>query len=124
MLIAVIIVGIAAVFGLIFYASGQKNKAAAGWPTVPGKVVSSEVQTLRSGGGGPNDLSFEPNVVYSYTVDGQTFSGNKVNFSAFRSTNKAAPQKTVDRYLPGTEVTVHYNPKKPQEAVLEILGQK
>ncbi len=124
MLIGLVLVAIAAVFGFIFYASSQKNKQAAAWPTVPGKVVSSEVRTLRSGGGGQSDLSFEPNVVYTYTVDGQAFTGNKVNFSAFRSTNKAAPQKTVDKYPAGADVTVHYNPKKPQEAVLEIMGAK
>ncbi len=121
MVIAIVVILIAAVFGFILYAASQKNKAAAAWPTVPGKIVSSEVQTLRSS---ENGLSYEANIVYTYTVDGQALTGNKVNFSAFRSTNKAEPQKKVDAYPAGAEVTVHYNPKKPQEAVLEVLGAK
>lgn len=120
MLIAVIVILIAAVFGAILYAAGQKNKQAANWPTVPGTVVSSQVQTVR---GTESGVSYEPHVVYTYTVDGQTYTGDKLNFSAWRSTGKAEPQKKVDAYPVGAEVSVHYNPKKPREAVLEILGQ-
>lgn len=112
---------IGGLFWLIISASAKKNKEAASWPQVPGKVVSSAVQSVRNSEDG--GVTFEPNVVYTYSVDGQTFTGNKVHFSAFRSTNKAEPQKTVDKYPAGADVTVRYNPKKPKEAVLEILGK-
>jgi len=118
-IVAIAVIG--GIFWLIISASAKKNKEAASWPQVPGKIISSEVQAVRD----PQDntFSYEPNIVYTYTVDGQTLTGNRVHFTAFRSTSKAKPQQTVDKYPAGADVTVHYNPQKPREAVLEILGK-
>lgn len=92
-------------------ASASKN-----WPTVPGKVVISEVDRHRSEKGSTN---YSANVVYDYQVEGTTYSAKRVSFGDSRSSNPAGARTIQNKYKLGTEVLVHYSPKDPSLAVLE-----
>ncbi|WP_081887643.1 DUF3592 domain-containing protein [Verrucomicrobium sp. BvORR034] len=92
-------------------ASASKN-----WPTVPGKVVISEVDRRRSDKG---STTYSANVVYDYLVEGTTYSAKRVSFGSGSSSNPAGARTTQNKYKVGTEVNVHYSPKDPSLAVLE-----
>ena len=113
--------------GLILVAAVYKTlqaRAAREWPSTPGKVVASnsELRDVRVlDDSRENGYSFEQrnfaNIVYEYSVSGQTLSNNRVSIGENRGNFQVA--ETIARYPVGTVVTVYYNPLHPRDAVLE-----
>jgi hypothetical protein len=87
----------------------QLAKASTGWPTVSGKVTSSDTAKVM--------FRRQPRVTYSYSVNGAPFTGNRISFAAgYR------PKETdsiLDRYPVGKEVMVAHAPDNPAQATLE-----
>jgi hypothetical protein len=112
---------------LILFAAVYKSlqvRAASDWPSTPGKVVvsSSEVRDVRVMDRDREDgIRLEPrnfaNIVYQYSVSGETFSNNRVSIDDDRGNFGVA--ETIARYPVGTPVTVYYNSRHPRDAVLE-----
>ncbi len=101
---------LAAIFvGAIVYQS-KKNKAAAQWPAVQGRIVQSEVFRSHNDDG-PTD---EPLITYEYVAGGKTYRSRRVKFSF-----KPQTQPTLKKYPMGAVVPVYYDPSNPSEAVLE-----
>ncbi len=113
--------------GLILVAAAYKTlqvRAAREWPSTPGKVVISnsevrEVKVLDSEreSGHKFEARNFANIVYEYSVSGQTLSNNRVSIGENRGNFHVA--ETIAKYPAGTDVVVYYNPLHPQEAVLE-----
>jgi hypothetical protein len=101
-----------------------KDRAIARWPRAPGTIVSS---SLGSGHYSARDhsgyyrtyTSFRPEVRFTYTVEGVEHEGSKVAREVAATNNRRAVQACVDRYPPGSEVEVYYNPTDPGVAYLE-----
>ncbi len=106
----------------VFFGSGQIKaaKQSSDWPTVQGSVVSSEVSRSRSSGGkNRTKTTYQSDVLYDYVVNGTTYSANKVSFGEVGRGTPAPAREIVNRYPKGKNVTVYYNPDKPETAVLE-----
>ncbi len=113
--------------GLILFAAIYKSlqaRAAGEWPSTPGKVVisTSEVRDVRvMDDRRETDFRLEPrnfaNIVYEYSVGGQTLSNNRVSIDEDRGNFGVA--ETIARYPVGADVTVYYNSRHPRDAVLE-----
>ena len=84
------------------------------WPTVPGRVLTSEA--VRTPGRGPQWMA---DIRYDYAVDGKRYTGSNVRFSQgkFRFLDQA--QRVVERYPAGAEISVRFDPADPRTAVLE-----
>jgi hypothetical protein len=101
-----------------------KERASLDWETVEGVIVDSDVsrsmiQTRRRRGTRRRD-SYKVTVRYEYTVDGKTYTGNRIGFggSPTRSSRSRASSLRSSEYAEGTTVTVHYDPKNPEKSVL------
>lgn len=98
----------------------QKSSASMSWPSVPGTITASAVRENSSTDeDGHESTTYSPAVEYEYLVNNQAYKGKRINYGVGSSSNRAAAQKEVDRFLPGMAVTVYYNPEKPGEAVLD-----
>jgi len=99
-MIALIAVGVGFMYTAI---SGRlKSKSAQSWPTVKGKVVSSEaVEDRFRSATGKATIAYIPDVSYEYVVMGQPYTGKNVIFG----------EKAYD-----------YIPDKPKDAVLETVA--
>ena len=123
------IVGVIFIFtGIIFLVIGLifrgKVKKAQTWPVVSGTVESTEIKahktTTKQGRSGyRTSTSYEPVVHYTYTVNGQSYTGKRIAYSGFQGAEVTAQEK-LKQYPQGGSVQVHYNPKKPQDALLEV----
>jgi hypothetical protein len=112
---------------LILFAGAYKSlqvRAAGEWPSAPGRVVvsDSQVRDVRMMDETREDgFRLEPrnfaNIVYEYSVSGQTLSNNRVSIGEDRGNFDVA--QTIARYPVGTDVTVYYNSRHPRDAVLE-----
>ena len=115
------VVGLLAALGLLALGIGVrdtwKERVATNWPQVPGVITGSEVRVTCGGRGG---CSRRPDILYRYDVDGEQLSSDRVTFGGVMLdwTTPEADQ-VVARYAVGTSVTVHYDPRNHQEALLE-----
>ncbi len=90
------------------------------WPYCSGKIISSGLQqTERLDPGEGIDKTYSPKIVYEYAVNGARYTNDRIFFGEFGSGIKSSIKRIADKYPPGKEVPVYYNPKNPQEAVLE-----
>jgi len=107
-------------FAFIGYNSMQKAKAAKAWPTVEGRITSSEVDSYwkRDRDSGSTRMH-EAKIAYEYTVDGVSYESTKISFMSSSSSLRGQAQAMVRKYPAGGTATVYYNPSNPQEAVLE-----
>jgi hypothetical protein len=112
---------------VVLFAGAWKSlqvRAAGEWPATPGKVTvsNSQVRDVRVLDDQREDgFRLEPrnfaNIVYEYSVSGQTLSNNRVSIADDRGNFGVA--ETIARYPVGADVTVYYNSRHPREAVLE-----
>lgn len=117
-----LLIGIVFLIGGFFALKfGQKSidlaKASVEWPSVPGKVESSEVVRKRDNDG---DTMYRAEIIYSYTVNGEALESDKRRIGATSSSSSSKSAYKITREYPqGQDVTVYYNPDAPEEAVLE-----
>ncbi len=87
----------------------QLAKASTSWPTVEGTIKTSETAKVM--------FRKQPRVTYSYSVNGASFTGNRISFAA------GHPPKETDailsRYPVGQQVAVAHAPEDPAQATLE-----
>ena len=113
--------------GLILIAAIVKTwqaREARSWPQTRGKVVTSaaEVREVRVSddereeGYRLESRNFA-NVVYEYSVNGRKVSCNRISIGEDLGNFQVAEQ--LQKYPAGKIVTVYYNPRHPDQAVLE-----
>lgn len=99
-------------FGLRSY---QESRASAEWPSVEGEIRSSEVVRSSTSDG----TSFRAEVTYTYRVDGQNFTGDRIQTTTVSSSNRSRAVSIQRQYPVGQSVEVFYNPERPDRALLE-----
>ena len=114
--------GAALLFAAVYKSLAGARRAANGRRRA-GKVVisNSEVRDVRVIDDARDGYRIEPrnfaNIVYEYSVSGETVRNNRVSIGEDRGNFEVA--ETIARYPAGAAVTVYYNPRHPHEAVLE-----
>jgi hypothetical protein len=89
-------------------------RAAERWPSVAGTVITSAPALVTS----DNEGFYRPDVHYTYRVGVTDYDGTRLCFGEPRLSESAAAEMT-DRYPARAKVHVHYDPAKPENAVLE-----
>ena len=113
--------GLIAVGILFMYRAVQgrlKTRQAQAWPTVKGLVKTSEaVEDRYRNPTGKATIAFVPDVVYEYTVEGQTYTGNSVIFGQSNYDYLTA-SRICEKFAVDTTPDVFYNPSNNAESVL------
>lgn len=103
----------------------QKAQSAQKWPTVTGNITDIDIKEHISHHTSDRRRytrsTFEPIVQYSYAVNSAPYTNQKIAFGA-NSFDIDTAKKKIANYTVGGNVQVHYNPSKPEEAVLETNG--
>jgi len=86
------------------------------WPSTTGRVLLSErhwefVPMSRT--------HLKPRILYEYRVDGRRYTGRRVTFGGWLHTNVSVTGRVLNRYRPGSPVSVRYDPRKPSRCTLE-----
>jgi len=95
---------------------------AARWPTTPGTVITSRVESRRELTAGAGNRTIEvwsPLVEYVYCVGTRDYHGTRIGFGPTLSAGRASAEAIIARYPEDAEVTVHYDPANPSQATLE-----
>ncbi len=89
------------------------------WAQTTGKITRSDaIAEERSVVGEALQVVNLPAVRYSYEVDGKPYTGDRISLDDIGDDD---PRTTdiLQRYRPGTSVTVYYRPDQPENSVLE-----
>jgi hypothetical protein len=88
-----------------------KRKRARAWPAAPGRVESSSVKLQ---GSGTQQSRYIANVIYSYDLDGESYSGHLQR--SFILHGRA--HGWIESFPKGRAITVRYNPQKVGDSLL------
>jgi hypothetical protein len=97
-----------------------RARASVTWPTVPGKVGWSRIDKTYAFRG---PAYYRLAIAYRYEVDGKKHDGDTVEFGPRSITDRDIIARLADQYAAGKIVTVHYNPRAPEDAVLETSDE-
>lgn len=93
------------------------------WPTAPGQIIKSSVESHRStSGSGSNSRSsttYHAEILYKYSVDGTQYNGTTVAFGDYGSSDPSHANQIVRKYPEGKSVTIYYMPDDNSQCVLE-----
>jgi uncharacterized protein (TIGR03435 family) len=92
-----------------------KSLRAEHWPVTDGIVQSAEMKSHSGNHGG---TTYSAEVTYSYQMAGTSYTGDKVSIGQMSSSSEYA-REILNRYPVGKNVSVHYLPGDPSDAVLE-----
>ena len=93
------------------------------WVAVPGKIVSAKSvqRKVARSLSNSNDEDYEmrnfADIIYAYEVDGRKLRGERLSIGSDLGNSEVAEK--LKRYKPGMAVTVYYNPRQPERAVIE-----
>lgn len=108
------------IFGLAHARVKHKAKIAAGWPSVPGEVLSTEIGVDDNSSTGTDGTTwYKPVVNYSYTVKGAPYQGTRIRFGNPHYASQKKAEAALSPYRIGSAVAAKYNPDDPIDAVLE-----
>ena len=118
------------IFGLVFLAIGlflfirglwqfRTSSASKSWPSVEGQIIAATVEKRVDRDEDGTTTRYLPRVVYSYSVDGEQQTGERVRVGATSSYSNYPKAEAKLGYQAGQKVAVYYNPRKPAKALLE-----
>ena len=87
---------------------------ALGFYTTEGVIVSTKLEQHSDSEG----TSYTPVVEFRYSVGRQEHVGRRINYSWIATSSQAARQ-VIEQYPAGRRVTVHYDPRRPDDSLLE-----
>ena len=105
------------VFGIV---TRKKLKASESWPKTTGVVLESIIEPGWARAGGSRIYVVRPKVVYEYYVDGKRYTSSQLALVECNTANENLAREKTERHPVGQQVTVYYNPLKPEFATLEI----
>ncbi|HPR73287.1 MAG TPA: DUF3592 domain-containing protein [Bacteroidales bacterium] len=111
--------------GFVFFMWGlpplKYSCASRAWPSVPGEITRSELETYRKDG----KTQYLPDIAYKYNVDGKDYSSSKVTVGDPPFTGSISPAKRIQSEYPVRKsVDVYYDPEVPSSSALRPGIQK
>jgi len=109
----------------IYWGTRAEARRARRWPSTQGSIVHSRVESflVLSGTPGATDQRvrmYRPFVEYQYAVEGRQYHGARLAFGADTFGPEEGAARRVALHPEGSAVTVHYDPKHPSNAVLDV----
>ncbi len=85
------------------------------WPIARGHVVHSSVDRQTNN----ERTTYHAVIMYNYEVNGTVYSGSRVAYGDYGSSNPIHAREIVDRYPKGKEVMISHMPESPGVSLLE-----
>jgi len=92
------------------------SKQAEHWPTVSGKVTSSDFTVSHD----DDSTTYRTKLTYKYNVLGRELTGKKIAFGYSGSSSENFHRDIYNALPVNTQVAVRYNPSNPERAVLSF----
>ena len=103
------------VYAARLFVTGMRSRS---WPSVQGTITTSRVERALFPGSGSSTYSRILMLTYSYTVDGQPYTGKRIAIAPSGWFSLGTPTQLHAKYPRGVQVAVFYSPTKPSLATL------
>ena len=113
--VAAVILGVFCVWGFLQLYDAARSYS---WPHVTGRIISSVARSKLMKGRHGEYIVHWPDVRYEYVVGDRRFVSDRIMFT-HRGFSESATQRLVDEYPVDKIITVYFDPKNPESAVLE-----
>jgi|694.fasta_scaffold02207_4 hypothetical protein len=89
-----------------------------GWQTASAEVISAELRRMRF----PRSraVSYRPLIRYRYTVHGTEYQSGVYAHGMEVGVHKPKAQRLLERYPPGSTITVKHHPTQPERACITV----
>lgn len=84
------------------------------WSVAPGRVVKADLVWK-----GARTRHLQPQIQYTYEVNGMTYTGRRITFEFGHAYSRPAAEKFIQRYPVNQSASVYYDPAQPHESSLE-----
>lgn len=112
-----------ALMALIFvpqmWAEYQDGKNSPSWPSTSGELVDGVIKEVVTEDEHFQRHNFELVVDYTYEVDGRSYHGHRIRAGGKSYMQQSQALEDLHRLQDMSELTVFYNPDKPESSVLE-----
>jgi hypothetical protein len=120
-IIALILIfsGLGAAYGGLAIRAGDEIQSQ--WPQAEGTIIEERIVEEgrnTSGDSAPNSYVQVPRLVYTYSVNGQTYQAEDTAPNISDPTSLERAQEALDAYELNETITVYYNPADPQDSAL------
>ena len=113
--VAAVILGVFCVWGFLQLYDAARSYS---WPHVTGRIISSVARSKLMKGRHGEYIVHWPDVRYEYFVGDRRFVSDRIMFT-HRGFSESATQRLVNEYPVDKVITVYFDPKNPESAVLE-----
>jgi hypothetical protein len=100
-----------------------RARSSLAWPSVEGRITSASVERKSSPSttrqGSSDSITYRPQIVYAYAVEGTSYTGERISYGGYATSDPADARRVVERYPEGRAVRVYYMPERHGECVLE-----
>lgn len=105
------------------YQQQREFQASLAWPSTQGVVRDLRIEEhSQANDNGPDTVTFEPVVVYSYTVHDKTYTSDRLSASAPWGYSFGSPEEAaqfLEKYPLRMQLVAYYNPDHPSRALLD-----
>ena len=112
-----VLIGLTLVFLLVLFQKMNHRLKTNKWPSVEGVVVYSLIKKEF----GNIKIHYKPFIKYRYTVGDKTFENIYYKTTSSGFLNEESALKIINQFPEGEIITVHYNPKNPEDSILSDL---
>jgi hypothetical protein len=115
-LVGLVFITVGGIVFLLAIRDYRTATASAAWPSTEGTITELGVRAERD----EDDVSYAPEVAYTYAVVGSPYRGTRIVVGATRRyTSRSRAEAALRGFAMGQNVTVYYDPERPDEAVLQ-----
>jgi len=90
-----------------------------GWEEVDARITKSEVYSKDQWSGSQQTTYYRPRVEFSYTYDGKSYTGTRLQWFEEPDTRLAKIEDVLKRFPEGERTKAYVNPEDPSQAVLD-----
>ena len=102
--------------GVVFVIQGNANMS---WQHAQGTIIESKWDSyIASPRQRESQRRYRAVIQYEYIISGNTFSGNRLSTVNIALRTKEEAIALCEKYEVGTDVTVYYDPNRPEKSVL------
>lgn len=103
---------------LIGFYQRRKLRASLSWPQVMGTVTRNTLEKYETHDDDGYSLRYSPRVEYQYVAGGVSHTSTRLALSQTSYADPKKAQAELDRFPPGAQVAVYFDPRKPSYSVL------
>ena len=93
--------------------------ASSKWPSTKGTIKKCEPIRSSSNKKNSSSVVYHARVVYEFTVDGKTFTGDRYSYGEPTQGSYSSADNAKRQFPQGNDIKIYYDPDDPRESVLE-----